>query len=590
VLSTLPYVRILRGISETGQSGGGTTLREVQTSFAEPLHHRRFRWLWIASVVSNVGGFFQSVAAAWFMLELTHSPVWVSAMAASTTLPLLFLALPAGALADLANRRNVLLVSQLGMGGVVAVMAAVVMVDAATPALLLTLGLLLGVGVALNAPVWQAVVPDLVPRQLVASAVALNSAGFNAARAVGPALAGVIVVTLGVGAAFAINAVTYLAVVAVIASFRARDWAPQEHSPLVGAMALGIRYARFTPVLRWLLALAAAFALTSAALQTLLPNLTYEALSGGAVMYGVLLGSMGVGALVGAMTRSRFGGEMGRQTVPLAMALYGVMGVGVGLSREPWLGAVLMGGAGVCWVWGLTTLNATIQNLSHSWVRGRAMSLYMLAFSGVLPLGSLLAGAVADRIGVPWAVVGLSAGAAAVGLSALRLPIIGIDEVTVPEAADGWEFAPHGDEEEVLGGPVLVMNTFVIDEERLGEFMEVLAELRLVRLRTGAYRWRLYRNVDRPNRMTEAFSLVSWEEHLRQHNRMDVSAMETIRKARSFDVEGGPVSRHLVAFDVSDPRRRPEWSELVGRHGDIHRSDGSIPLVEMEAEETGRRE
>jgi MFS family permease len=536
----------------------------------------------MASVISNVGGFFQSVAAAWLMLEMTGSPVWVSAMAASTTLPLLFLALPAGAFADLANRRNVLLVSQLGMGGVVTAMAVVVLVDAATPALLLSLGLLLGVGVALNAPVWQALVPDLVPRQLVASAVALNSASFNAARAVGPALAGLVVVTLGAGAAFAINAGTYLAVIAVVASFPAGDWGPQEHSPLVGAMALGIRYARFTPVLRWLLALAAAFALTSAALQTLLPNLTQDALKGGAVMYGVLLGAMGAGALVGAMTRERFGGEMGRRTVPLAMAMYGAMGVGVGLARLPWLGAVLMAGAGVCWVWGLTTLNATIQNLSHSWVRGRAMSLYMLAFSGVLPLGSLLAGAVADRVGVAWAVVGLSAGAVAVGLSALRLPIIGFDEVEVPRTADDWELTPHG-ELEVLGGPVLVMNTFVIDEDRLDEFMEVLAELRLVRLRTGAYRWRLYRNVDNPNRMTEAFSLASWEEHLRQHSRMDASAVDTIKKARAFDVAGGPVGRHLVAFDVSDPRRRPEWSELVARHGDAHRTDGSIPLLGVEA-------
>ncbi len=581
MLSTLPYVRMRRGISAAEQNRVGTTLGFVQTSLSEPLHHRRFRVLWIASVFSNVGGFFQSVAAAWLMLEMTGSPVWVSAMAASTTLPLLFMALPAGAFADLANRRNVLLVSQVGMGAVVAVMAAVVLADAATPALLLALGLLLGVGVALNAPVWQALVPDLVPRQLVASAVALNSASFNAARVVGPALAGLVVVTLGAGWAFAINAGTYLAVIVVILGFSAGDWTPQEQAPLVGAIALGIRYARFTPVLRWLLALAAAFALTSAALQTLLPNLTQEAFGGGAVMYGVLLGAMGVGALAGAITRERFGGEMGRKTVPLAMALYGVMGVGVGLVREAWLGGVLMAGAGVCWVWGLTTLNATIQNLSHSWVRGRAMSLYMLAFSGVLPLGSLLSGAVADRVGVPWAVVGLSAGAAAVGLSALRLPIIGFDEVVVPQLADDWDLAPHGDLE-VVGGPVLIMNTFVIDEARLAEFMDVLAELRLVRLRTGAYRWRLYRNVDKPNRMTEAFSLVSWEEHLRQHSRMDVGAVETIRKARSFDVGDGPVSRHLVAFDVADPRRRPEWTELIARHGDAHRIDGSIPLLEAE--------
>lgn len=551
----------------------------MTVSLARPLALPRFRALWIASVFSNVGGFFQSVAAAWLMLELTGSPVWVSAMAASTMLPLLFLALPSGALADLANRRNILLATQATMLASVLGMTGFALSGHITPPLLLTFGLLLGVGSAFNAPVWMAMVPDLVPRGMVPDAVALNSASFNAARAVGPALGGLIVATAGPGVAFGINAASYIGVLAVILSFPASEWSPQEDSPMGKAIAAGVRYARFSPSLLWLLGVSAGFALTSASVLTLLPNVTREGLGGGATMYGLLLGAMGVGALGGAFGRSVATAGLGRRTVAASMALYGLGGIGVGLSGAPWLTGVLMGAVGVVWVWALTTLNATIQTLSHSWVRGRALSLYTLAFSGVWPLGSLLAGGVAGAIGSPHAVVVLSSSAALLGVIAFRMPIVGIDDVAAPEAPADYDLMPHGDAE-VAGGPVLVLNTWTIDESRLAEYLEAMAELRRVRLRTGAFRWRLYRHFEEPHRMTEAFSLASWEEHVRQHHRIDAADAEIIRWTRSFDVSDGPRARHLVGFEVADPRHRPDWEELVVHHRLIHGEEGSIPLDE----------
>lgn len=548
-------------------------------SLTRPLTEPRFRALWTASVFSNVGGFFQSVAAAWLMLELTGSPVWVSAMAASTMLPLLFLALPSGALADLANRRNILLATQGTMLASVLGMTGFALSGLITPPLLLAFGLLLGVGAAFNAPVWMAMVPDLVPRQMVADAVALNSASFNAARAVGPALGGIIVATAGPGVAFGINAATYVGVLAVILSFPADEWGAQEDASMGQAIAAGVRYVRFSPVLLWLLAVSAAFALTSASVLTLLPNVTLEGLGGGATMYGLLLGAMGVGALAGAFSRAVATSGMGRRTVAASIILYGLGGIGVGLSGAPWLTGILMAAVGVVWVWALTTLNATIQTLSHSWVRGRALSLYTLAFSGVWPLGSLLAGGVADVIGSPHAVAVLSAAAVLLGVVALRMPIVGIDDVTAPEPPTDYDLTPHGDTE-VAGGPVLVLNTWTIDEHRLPGYLEAMAELRRVRLRTGAFRWRLYRHFEEPHRMTEAFSLASWEEHMRQHHRIDAVDEEIIRWARSFDVNGGPRARHLVGFEVVDPRHRPNWEELVVHHRLVHEEDGSIPLTE----------
>jgi MFS family permease len=551
----------------------------VTASLTRPLTLPRFRALWIASVFSNVGGFLQAVAAAWLMLELTGSAVWVSAMAASTTLPLLFLALPSGALADLANRRNVLLATQCTMLASILGMTVFALADLITPPLLLTFGLLLGVGAAFNAPVWMAMVPDLVPREMVPDAVALNSVAFNAARAVGPALGGLIVATAGPGVAFGVNAATYIGVLAVIASFPAAEWSPQEEAGMAKAIAAGVRYARFSPTLLWLLGVSAGFALTSASMQTLLPNLTRDALGGGATTYGLLLGAMGVGALVGAFTRARATASLGRRTVAASIAIFGAAGVGVGLSPAPWLTGVLMAGAGVVWVWALTTLNATIQTLSHSWVRGRALSLYTLAFSGVWPIGSLLAGGLGDALSPRYGMAALCGGAVLLGVAALRMPIVGIDDIAAPEAPLDWDLSPHRDTA-LAGGPVLVLNSWSIDEDRLAEFIEVMADLRLVRLRTGAFRWRLYRHFEEPRRMTEAFSLDSWEEHMRQHQRIDTTDVEVIRRARSFDVADGPEARHLVGFEVADPRHRPDWEELVVHHRHAHEEDGSIPLAE----------
>jgi MFS family permease len=537
----------------------------VADAFTAPLAYPRFRALWIASIFSNVGGFIQSVAAAWLMLDITGSPVWVSAMAASTMLPLLFLALPSGAMADLGNRRNVLLVTQSTMLVAVVGMAVLALADLITPQLLLVLGLLVGVGQAFNTPVWMAMVPDLVPRSQVPNAVALNSASFNAARAVGPALGGVIVAVIGPGVAFAVNAVSYLGILGVVASFSAAEWKPQEQSSMSSAIAAGLRYARFTPSLRLLLVLSAGFGLTTASVLTLLPNVTKGGLRGGATLYGVLLAAMGVGAVFGAATRGRAGRVLGPKMVAVAATLYGMAGLGVGLSGIPWVTGLVLAGGGVVWVWMLATLNATVQNLSHSWVRGRALSLYNLAFSGIYPLGALAAGAVASRLGVQHSVLVFSAGAVALGLLALRLPVVGMEQVVAPTAAEDWDLAPHT-AIEVSGGPVMICNTWVIDERRLGEFLEALAELRLVRLRTGAFRWRIYRSVEDPRRITEAFNLALWEDHLRQHQRIDAVAAEAIRRARSFDIGDGPVSQHLVAFDVTEPSRRPDWDYLTALH------------------------
>lgn len=548
------------------------------TSSIAPLRHARFRVLWMASVVSNVGSFLQAVAAGWLMLELTRSALWVGLMAASATLPLLFLALPAGALADMVDRRRILVVSQSIMGSAAIGMAVLAYFDLITPGLLLTLGLLLGIGLALNLPAWQAMVPDLVPRGLVASAVALNSVAFNVARAVGPALGGLIVATAGPDLAFFINGVSYLGVVAVVASWRGGEAPSDVAGSVRGAIAHGLRYARFTPPFRRMLAVAAGFALTSAVVQSLLPNVTDEALGGDAALFGLLLGMMGLGALVAAFSRGGVQERFGRMMVPLSIVGFGGAGLVVGLSRTAIVTGVGMFVAGIFWVWTLSTLNATVQLLAPQWIRGRAMSLYTLAFVGILPIGSIVGGAVGDVIGAAEAVAVLSGASIVLGVVVVRVGVPALGEVVATEPPAGWDLEPH--EYDMRGGPVMVVNTWVIRHEELDAFLDAMDRLRLVRLRTGAYRWRLYRNADDPHRMTEVMVLTSWQDHIRQHQRIDAEAAAALQAAIAFDRNGGPVTRHLVAVEVAHREERPPWEELLAVHRDLHGRDGSITLDE----------
>lgn len=548
----------------------------MTSSSVAPLKHPRFRALWAASVVSNVGSFLQAVAAGWLMLELTNSALWVGLMAASSTLPLMFLALPAGALADMVDRRRILIASQGLMGSSAIAMAVLAYLELITPGLLLALGLALGTGLALNLPAWQAMVPDLVPRGLVASAVALNSVAFNVARAVGPALGGLIVATAGPDLAFLLNGISYIAVVSVIVSWRGTEYRGEAADSMRNAIALGIRFARFTPPFRRLLAVAAGFAITSAVVQSLLPNVTAEALGAGASTYGVLLGAMGVGALAAAFTRQLVQQRSGPRMVPLAIIGFGAAGTLVGLSRITVLTAVGMFLAGIFWVWTLATLNATVQLLAPGWIRGRAMSLYTLAFVGILPVGSIAGGALGDVIGAAQSVLVLSIASILLGLGVLRLGVPALGEVVATEPPEDWDLEPH--DFHMTGGPVMVVNTWVIRHRELEAFLEAMDRLRLVRLRTGAYRWRLYRNVDDPHRMTEVMVLASWQDHLRQHRRIDAEAAAAIQAAVAFDRSGGPMTRHLVAVEVADREARPQWEELLAVHRDLHTTDGSIQL------------
>jgi MFS family permease len=284
---------------------------------------------------------------------------------------------------------------------------------------------------------------------------------------------------------------------------------------------------------------------------------------------------MGAGALVGAFIRQRFLDRFRRRAPMLTITSFGLAGIGVGLAGSIPVAAAFMFVSGAFWVLTLTNLNATVQLMAPEWIRGRAMSLYSLAFGGILPIGAIIAGVLADAVGTGTAMVIMCTGSVILGLSSPRFRIPTLEEVEAPEFSADRQTPIH--DETIEGGPVLVFNTWVIDDSDFDEFTKVMNRVRLVRLRTGAYRWRLLRDVSNPRRLTEMFAVGSWEEHLAQHRRIDDASAAQIARARSYDRGDGPVTRHLISVDVEDP---PDFQELVMLHEKMHQTDGSIPKME----------
>ena len=401
------------------------------------LRIRDFRVLWTATMLSFLGTWLQRVASAWLMLELTGSALWVGLMAAASTLPVLLLGLLGGAFADLFDRRRVLLGAQTVSGVVAMAMAVLWFLDLLTPGILFSLGVGMGVGTALGNPAWLAFVSDLVPPRMLADAVALNAASFSASRAIGPAIGGVMVALYGPGVPFLLNSLSYFGVVVALSLLRTTGWQGRRDAGVGTAITAGLRVAWHSPVIRRLLGLAVAFALSTAVVQAVLPNLTSDELGEGSRVYGIFLAAMGIGAVLAMAPRRRVSARLGRLLLPLAMGSFGVAGILVGLSSSVVLTTVVMTFAGVFWIWVITNVSSTIQLAVPPDIRGRIMSIWTMAFVGCVSIGSIVAGALADAIGIREAIVWLSAGTVVVGVTAVFLVVPTLEEVAGAEAPAG---------------------------------------------------------------------------------------------------------------------------------------------------------
>lgn len=513
-----------------------------------PLSFPVFRALWIATIISNVGTWMHDVGAGWLMTSLSPSPLLVALVQTATTLPMFLLALPAGALADIVDRRKMLLAAQLLGVLAASLLAVLTLQNRITPEVLLAATFLLGTAAALSAPVFQAIVPELVDQQALPDAIALNSLGVNISRAVGPALGGVIVAVAGTPAVFALNAVSVLAVLAVLLTWKrpqAVHHLPPEH--FFSAMKAGYRYTRHSPAMRLVLIRAVGFFLFGSALWAMLPLIARRGLGLDAAGYGALLGCMGAGAVVGAIVLKWLRRKAPANTISVgATLLVAVATLMLAVATNAWIVGSVMFAAGLAWIGMLTSLNVAAQMASPGWVKARALAVYLLAMQGGMTGGSILWGLLASRTSVATALAVAAVGQAVALILAVRwrLPQ---DSATDLASSNHWAEPVVSIQPAQDRGPVLIQIEYRVEPPRLAEFVSALRRFRAVRQRDGAIRWDVWEDVAEPGRVVESFVVESWIEHQRQHARVthaDQLDQQTLHTFQAGDQL--PIVRHLL--------------------------------------------
>jgi len=374
----------------------------ARASIWHALSHRVFFWLWLAALVSNIGTWMQNVGAAWLMTSLSPSPLLVALIQTASSLPILLLALPAGALADIVDRRRLLILSQALMLAAAGSLSWLTILHLTNPILLLVLTFALGLGSALNAPAWQAMIPELVPRDDLTAAIALGGINYNAARAIGPALGGIVVAWAGAGATFALNAASFLAVIAVLYQWERvprPSLLPAER--MLGAMRAGLRYVRHAPALRATLVRTAAFTLGGSAVWVVLPLVARFELGLQASGYGLLLACFGSGAIVAGACLPRLAQVVSRHALSgITSAVFAAAMLALSRTTGVAAACAVMAVSGAAWTMTMSMLNVAAQLSVPGWVQGRALSCYQIVLQGAMAGGSALWGFAASALGV----------------------------------------------------------------------------------------------------------------------------------------------------------------------------------------------
>src|SRR5216683_1172669 len=517
-----------------------------------PLRESVFRALWIATVVSNIGTWMQDVGESWLMTSLTPSPVLVALVETAGSLPVVLLALPAGALADIVDRHRLLLVMQIWMVVAAGAMGVLALMGQMTPARLLSLTFLLGIGTAMSNPVWQAITPELVRPTDLPAAITLSVVSFNVARAFGPALGGFIIGASGPWAVFFLNAASFIAIMVVVYRWRPaprRSKLPPED--IIGAMRTGTLYLRNSPELQTVMVRTGIFAVCASGLWALLAQQARRGLGLGSFGYGLLLGCIGLGAIIGAWLLPKIrewlsvNGLVAAGTVVFALATISLAYFHSFLA----LAGALAGG-GVGWIAVLSSLTVAAQPVTPSWVRARVMAVYLLVFMGGLAVGSAVWGFVAARIGVStallFAAIGLFVGPAA----GWRYRLAGNTNLSLTPSMH-WPEPVMMIDTEGSEGPAVTTVEYRINPKTADEFLQAMEEMRRIRQRDGAIRWNLSRDTADPERYIETFVTESWGDHLRQHERVTAENREVEQRAQAFHLGPEPPKiTHLIAEEM----------------------------------------
>jgi MFS family permease len=509
-----------------------------------PLRIALFRNLLIADLVSDIGTFMQTVGAAWLMTTLTSSTTYIALIQTASALPFFLLALPAGSLGDIFDRRKLILGTETWMFCVAVVLAGVTFTGHMTPWLLLALTLALSLGDAVESPTWRAIFPELVKKEDLQPALALNGIEFNLARATGPGLAGAIVAAAGVTIAFVLNAISFLGVILVI--FRWKR--PKRKSKLPAetlwtASVAAIRYVRYSPAIGTLMARSGFVIFFASSFWALLPTVAKE-LSKSALGYGLLLGFFGVGAVVGAVVLQRARALVSTETViSVATLVYGAILIFTAALHNLAIlcGLMLFGGA--AWTVFMSTFNTMVQNLAPEWVRARVLAAYLFVFQGSVALGSTLWGLLGEHTSSRMAL--MISGIGMVATILLRF-VLGLPNTNLDLSA--WNhWAKPGMLEHYDGdaGPVLVTVRYVVDPAKAADFLRAMYGYQRIRRRDGASRWGIFFDTEKANVYLETFLVDSLAEHERQHGRFTVADREAEERVTKCVVEP-TVVKHFI--------------------------------------------
>jgi len=511
-----------------------------------PLRIPLFRNLLIADLVSDIGSFMQTVGAAWLMTMLTSNTVYIALIQTASALPFFLLALPAGSIGDIVDRRKLILGTEIWMFLIAAVLAVVTFSGAMTPWLLLFLTLALSLGDAVESPSWRAIFPELVKRDELPPALALNGIEFNLARATGPGLGGLIVAAFGVATAFLVNALSFLGVIFVIFSWKRPVRKSNLPPETVGAASVAaIRYVRYSPGIRTLLLRSGAAIFFASSFFALLPAVAKQ-LSTSPLGYGSLLAFFGVGAVLGAVALQRARAKYSTEAVlSVATVVFGAILVSTATLHNLALLSALMLFGGASWTVFMSLFNTMIQNLAPEWVRARVMAAYLFVFQGSVTIGSTLWGVLAQHSSARLALLVSGVGIAAVIL--LQFPFQLPNQTADLSSWNHWGNPSLFEEHAPDLGPVLVTVRYLVDPSKAAAFLKEIHRYQRIRRRDGAARWGIFYDTERPNVYLETFIVDSWAEHERQHARFTVADHEIETRVLSLTAEPPLVTHYIYA-------------------------------------------
>lgn len=533
----------------------------------EPLREKTYRTIWTASLFSNFGQLIQGVGAAWLMTKLSSSPQMVALVQTAIMLPLMLVALPAGAIADMFDRRKVALCGLLFACAMAVCLTVLAWSGLVSPWVLLAFCFLIGTGVALYGPAWQASVGEQVSGEHLPAAIALGTISYNVARSFGPALGGIVVATFGAMAAFATNALFYIPLITAFLRWDRRH-VPSRLPPerIDRAIVSGVRYALHSPPIRIVLVRTLASGLAGASVAALTPLVAKDLLQGTASTYGLLLGAYGVGAVLGALLLDLLRGRLKpEQAARLLAIVSGAMIMIVGASTNIAVTCTAMLVAGAAWMVLIAQFNVAVQLSAPRWVTARALSCFGCAITGGMAMGAWGWGAVAAHLGTGNAMM-LS------GLVVCCTPLLGVVWRLPGKIPDGLEMHQQEQQPRVglamtaRSGPIIIEVDYRVDPDKARDYYEAMQNLRSARLRSGAFGWTLARDIGDPELWTETYQCPTWSDYLRQRDRMtqgDRALQEVADRFNRFEGENR-VRRRLerptgsVRWRADTPDRRDE--------------------------------